>query len=156
MLDRIFQHLLTEDEDYINVRKVVGDRNLEFFAQNVEVPGNRDREDFAQKLVEIADILYMKFQSSDTIELNPQNFNEDLLENWNQISKRFTYNLTEQASEDEDFPIIVDVFQVNGITFGLQAEDREDSLEEAMNFFVEIEDYEMAAKARDALQETKQ
>lgn len=156
MFDQIFQHLVENDEDYLNVKEVIGEKTLIMFAKNAEVPQGQTRQQFVETILSVADDIYMKFEETpDLINLDSKTFGEKLKGEWDNIVNHILHEMVNRLDEGEDFPMIIDIFQVqNRITFGLEVSEKEEILENAMEQFVETEEYEMAAKVRDLLEET--
>lgn len=160
--ERFLEHMMTAGEnDYITVRELVGDDVLRLFAMQAEqqIPEEQRSGETQELIIDVADHVYLKFPSivSDDVsnsnlpQLSAKNFHEDLQENWGSIQEALTYGAAEKA--DEEFPIIVDMFQVRGITFAFKLEEKEKNLIGAMDYFVGREDYERAAEIRDVLSE---
>ena len=160
MFSQIFDHLVNGESEYVNVEELVGEENLRYFAENYceskEFVVSED--DFADQVMEVASSIYLKFgESPDVMNLNPEDFEDEIEQSTRKIADEIYYGSVNQFEDGEEAPLIIDIFQVeNRITFAFEISEREEIIEEAMNRFVEIEDYEMAAKARDLLDETKQ
>jgi len=167
--DSFLEHVLSEEKEYISVRKLAGEDTLRLFALQAS---KQDRkidldEEFMESLFQIAEQIFVKFPEikggedlSSTIDedlpqIDPREVDRETIQNqWPQIRKRLTRKVVDYL--DEDFPVIIDMFQAGSITFGLQLEDKEENLEAAMEFFVETEEYEKAADVRDKLAEIRE
>ena len=163
--ESLIKHIADSESEYISVRKLAGKDTLRLFALQAS---KRDRkieldEEFMESLFQIADQIFVKFPEigsgettdEDLPEIDPREVDREVIENqWPQIRNRLTRKVIDYL--DEDFPIIIDMFQAGSITFGLQLEDKEENLEAAMDFFVETEEYEKAADVRDKLAEIRE
>lgn len=162
--EEILQHVMDPDaDDYVPVEEIVGKEVVEFFALQAskKIPDEQAGENPVESILETVDHVYMSFPEpgekresfikEDVPNLRPRNFQEDLEAAWDEILKSVMYGTIEKAKEGEDFPVIVDMFQVQTITFGYKVEDREKNLREVMDYLVEAEDYETAATVRDLL-----
>jgi len=167
--DSFLEHVLNEENEYISVRKLAGEDTLRLFALQAS-KGDRKidlDEEFMESLFQIAEQIFVKFPEieggddlSSTIDedlpqIDPREVDRETIENqWPLIRKQLTRKVVDYL--DEDFPVIIDMFQAGSITFGLQLEDKEENLEAAMEFFVETEEYEKAADVRDKLAEIRE
>ena len=163
--ESLIKHIADSESEYISVRKLAGKDTLRLFALQAS---KRDRkieldEEFMESLFQIADQIFVKFpeiESGETTDedlpqIDPRKVDRKVIENqWPQIRNRLTRKVIDYL--DEDFPVIIDMFQAGSITFGLQLEDKEENLEAAMEFFVETEEYEKAADVRDKLAEIRE
>ena len=163
----LIEHIVDNESKYISVRKLAGEDTLRLFALQAS---KRDQkidldEEFMQSLFEIADQIFVKFpevgsggepDSDENLpQIDPRKVDRETIENqWPLIRERLTRKMIDYL--DEDFPVIIDMFQAGSITFGLQLEDKEENLEAAMGFFVETEEYEKAADIRDKLAEIRE
>lgn len=166
--DSFLEHVLNEENEYISVRKLAGENTLRLFALQAS-KGDRKidlDEEFMESLFQIAEQIFVKFPeiesgdpsstiNEDLPQIDPREVDRETIENqWPLIRKRLTRKVVDYL--DEDFPVIIDMFQAGSITFGLQLEDKEENLEAAMEFFVETEEYEKAADVRDKLAEIRE
>ena len=163
--ESFIKHIADSESEYISVRKLAGKDTLRLFALQAS---KRDRkieldEEFIESLFQIADQIFVKFpeiESGETTDedlpqIDPRKVDREVIENqWPQIRNRLTRKVIDYL--DEDFPVIIDMFQAGSITFGLQLEDKEENLKAAMDFFVETEEYEKAADVRDKLAEIRE
>ena len=163
--ESLIEHIADSKSEYISVRKLAGKDTLRLFALQAS---KRDRkieldEEFMESLFQIADQIFVKFpeiggenaESEGLPQIDPREVDREVIENqWPQIRNRLTRKVIDYL--DEDFPVIIDMFQAGSITFGLQLEDKEENLEAAMDFFVETEEYEKAADVRDKLAEIRE
>lgn len=142
--------------EYISVRDLVGDEMLQILAKQVEnkMP---DAKGFADSILEFSDRVHVKFPSiqnsssirDDLISLSPENFGEEIRDHWPKINRSLNYKTYEKRSED--FPVLVEMFEVRKILFAFKLDNKEENLEAAMNFMVQEEEYEKAADLRDEL-----
>jgi UvrB/uvrC motif. len=144
------------DKEYVSVRDIAGEDVLKLFAMQAaqDNPQVEYTEDLIDDLMRVAERVYIKFpkdgeRREDLPEIDPNEVSEFFKGEWGSIKKRLTREIGNRA--EEEFPIIVDLARAQGITFGYKFEDKEENLSAAMDFFVEQENYEMAAKVRDEL-----
>ena len=143
--------------EYISVQEVADRRFLEtvFAGLLEEDPRFEASEETIAYFVEITSHIYMKFASGDRedlLSIDPDDKLQDRVEEvQNEIVNQIYDNLADRATED--FPILVDIFQVRGIVFAYEVTEKEETLSNLMDRLVEEERYEEAAKVRDALEE---
>jgi hypothetical protein len=154
----IFKHMLDPDaEEYICISDLVGEDVLMVFAQMAEKKSQK--EGAVESILQIADRVYVNFpvpnedpkESGNLPVFSPENFNEELQKRFGKVQEILNYGAVENA--EKDFPVLIDMFEVQGITFAFELQDRQDTLESALDYMVETEDYETAAELKSILQE---
>lgn len=159
--EKLLQHMLSENGgDFISVRELVGREALEIISKQVK---NRisDSDDFVESLLEFSKRVHVRFPDVDDLSdvserediksLSAENFDQEIREEWPNINRRLTHLTYEKM--DEEFPILLEMFEVRGIVFAYEIEDKQTHLEEAMEFMVQREQYEKAAEIKDKLSE---
>lgn len=161
MTEKFLDHMMSENAaDYISLRELVGDDMLDALQEKFEGEISK-RTEFPDSIFAFADRVHVKFPKiedisqvpvrDDLIYIDPHNFGEEIQEYWSDVSESIKYSTYEKA--DEEWPVVVDMFEVRGIVFGFKFENKEMNLEEVMDFMVQEEEYEKAAKIRDILSE---
>lgn len=157
--EKLLQHMISENSgDFISVRDLVGDEMLEVLSKQVEdqLP---DATGFSDSILELSDRVHVKFPSvgaetefpvrENLINLSPENFGEEIRKSWPKINRFLNYETYEKMNEE--FPILVEMFEVRGIIFAFKLENKKENLEDVMEYMVQTEDYEKAADVRDEL-----
>lgn len=143
------------EEEYVPLTEIVGEETLAYVARmSKQVP--ESSPDVIESIIEISSRVYLKFQTSGSSEpsvprFDPENFNEELESRIQEIRKILNHGAVEKS--EEEFPVLIDMFQVESIIFAFQLENKQETLESALDFMVNTEDYEAAAKIKSKLQE---
>jgi len=149
--------LEAKPDEYISVREVADEGFLQtVFTQLLkEDPRFEASEETVAYFIEITSHIYMKFASEDAgdlLSIDPEDQFQDRVEEvQSEIVNQIYDNLADRANEE--FPILVDIFNVRGIVFAYEVTEKEETLSNLMDRLVEQERYEEAAKVRDALDE---
>ncbi len=149
--------LEAKPDEYISVREVADEGFLQtVFTQLLkEDPRFEASEETVAYFIEITSHIYMKFASEDAgdlLSIDPEDQLQDRVEEvQSEIVNQIYDNLADRANEE--FPILVDIFNVRGIVFAYEVTEKEETLSNLMDRLVEQERYEEAAKVRDALDE---
>ena len=149
--------LEAKPDEYISVREVADEGFLQtVFTQLLkEDPRFEASEETVAYFIEITSHIYMKFASEDAgdlLSIDPEDQFQDRVEEvQSEIVNQIYDNLADRANEE--FPILVDIFNVRGIVFAYEVTEKEETLSNLMDRLVEQERYEEASKVRDALDE---
>ena len=149
--------LEAKPDEYISVREVADEGFLQtVFTQLLkEDPRFEASEETVAYFIEITSHIYMKFASEDAgdlLSIDPEDQFQDRVEEvQSEIVNQIYDNLADRANEE--FPILVDIFNVRGIVFAYEVTEKEETLSNLMDTLVEQERYEEAAKGRDGLDE---
>lgn len=156
----MLEHMLDEDaDDYICVSELVGEDTLVFLANIAEQKAPESSPVVAESILDIADRVYANFptpgegvpENEDLPSFDPENFNQELENRFGEIQHILNHGAVDKA--DEEFPVLIDMFEVRGITFAFQLQDRKDALESVLDYMVETEDYETAATVKSVLKD---
>ncbi len=94
-----------------------------------------------------------------TFRINTQNVRDWLEDNHIVLHEQVLYACENALTEDveDPFPVVCIINKEAEMTFYLsnRPEDRIDNLQNAIKNFVEVEEYELAARARDCVEEWK-
>lgn len=161
MLSKFIKKVSEADtEEYVCVREFVGDAFLENLFSDLirKNPNVKHSEQAVDYFMEVTSHIYMKFPETkpeDLISVDPkENFQspEKVAEQiQNEILGRMDEELMNKL--DDEFPVFVDIFDMNGVVFAYEIVEKERALSNLMDRFVNQERYEKAAKVRDALEE---
>jgi predicted DNA-binding helix-hairpin-helix protein len=156
--EAILKEMIGQREgEYVPLTEIVGEETLAYVARmSKQVP--ESSPDVIESIVEISSRVFLKFQTPDSNEssedvprFDPENFNEELESRIQEIRKILNHGAVEKSGEE--FPVLIDMFQVESIVFAFQLENKQETLESALDFMVDTEDYEAAAKIKSKLQE---
>jgi len=157
MILNIKKIIEAESDEYVCVSDLADEKLMRtFFSRIVKNdPHFENSEETLDYLLETIEHIYIKFPENESlIDLYENESLIDLYEPEN-IHKKIEENIYEKIIEhaDEQFPILIDVFQIQDVVFAYEVIDKEKSLEEIMNSLVEEERYEEAARIRDILKD---
>ena len=156
-LKQFIQQLSEDNDQYVSVLDLIGEQKVNQILQTTAAQHQRVGEKELQNVRDFIDSLYVKVVARDQLDelevpniTNLAEFEKKVRDEWRSIEDRFIESLL--AKSEEDFPVFVDTFRVGGLLFALRVEDKVENLEEAMNLYVEMEEYERAAEIRDELE----
>jgi hypothetical protein len=156
-VEEIFKHKMINQnvEEYICLTELVDEGVLMFFAQMAEEKSSQ--KGIVDSIVQIANRVYVKMP---TLNENPEslipsfgfeNFNKEFRDRFGDVQQVLNYGAVKNAKED--FPVLIDMFEVQKITFAFELQNKQNALESALDYMVEIEDYETAAELKPILQD---